>query len=984
MTKTSSNLRAQPHDAPPDEQTPLYNSRIIKVYIDYLSVHHPLVSIEEVLEYAGISSYSVDDQAHWFSQTQVDRFNDIVVKKTGIADIARHAGRFAVSSGKLGALQQYLLGFMGVAYVYLLMGKLYGIMSRGAVVTAKKLRGNKVEIISRPATGVHEKTFQCENRLGTFESLTQLFSNELAEIAHPECKHRGDEHCRYIISWKRTATMNWRLARNLLSVFSVPLLVTLYFHLSLQGFTLVALLNLLVVLVLDATSTRTEKKELTDTIAAQGDAAKDLLEEINVRHANSSLAQEIGQTLSKTLDVKELTHTVVRTIVKRTKFDRALIMLVNRERNRLIYQAGYGYSDEQKALLMQSQFHLDRPQSKGPFVLAFNDKTPFLIEDLTKSLHKLSRRSRELTTQLSVKSLICAPILFQNEALGILAVDNEKSKAKFDESDLHLVVAVASQTAAGITNANSFKQLEASEKEYRQLVESAKSIILRMDREGNITFFNDFAQRFFGYTESEILGKNILSTIVIRSESNLRDFENLTSEFQENSHQKIVRENEHVLQDGSRCWITWTYNPIFDDNGEFNEILCIGSDITELKRASEEKQELALRLQRAEKMEALGTLAGGVAHDLNNILAGVVTYPQALLMGLSADAEHLRKPLESISTAGEKAAAIVHDLLTLARRGVTKLSVLDLNELVTEFLRDISYANVRVRHSKVAFTHAIEKESLHVMGSAFHLNKVMMNLITNAAEAINESGHVHISTSHRHLKKVLQGYENIPAGEYAVLSVQDDGIGISPNDMERIFEPFYTKKVMSRSGTGLGMAVVWGTVKDHGGYIDFHTVQGEGTTFQIYFPVTEQVPEEEQPFNLSDFMGGGETILVVDDVKEQRDIAFQMLTRLGYRVVTVPNGRKALEYLAKNKVHLLVLDMIMDSEWDGLETYRKILELHPNQRAIIASGFSETDRVKEAQRLGAGAYIRKPYTLEMLATAVKRETQPPRDPTIIH
>ncbi len=778
--------------------------------------------------------------------------------------------------------------------------------------------------------------------------------------------------------------MNWRLTRNILLLLCIPVSVALLLLFPVYSMAVYALLGIVVVLLVTLVGGHFEKKELIDTITAQGDAAKDLLEEINVRHANSSLVQEIGQTLSKTLDVKELTNTVVHTIVKRTKFDRALIMLVNRERNRLIYQAGYGYSDEQSALLKQSQFHLDRPDSTGPFVLAFNEKTPFLIEDLTKSLHKLSPRSRELTTQLSVKSLICAPILFQNEALGILAVDNEKSKTKFDESDLHLVVAVASQTAAGITNANYFRQLEASEKEYRQLVESAKSIILRMDREGNITFFNDFAQRFFGYTESEILGRNILSTINIRSESALRDLEALTAGFQANPQQMIVRENEHVLQDGTRRWITWTYNPIFDDDDEFNEILCIGSDITELKRASEEKQELALRLQRAEKMEALGTLAGGVAHDLNNILAGIVTYPQALLMGLSADAEHLRKPLESISAAGEKAAAIVHDLLTLARRGVTKLTVLDLSDLVTGFLRDITYANLRVRHSKVEFTHSVDGEPLHLMGSSFHLNKVIMNLITNAAEAISGNGHVHISTSRRHLPSVLQGYENIPPGEYAVLSVKDDGIGISPKDTERIFEPFYTKKVMARSGTGLGMAVVWGTVKDHGGYIDFHTAQGEGTTFHIYFPVTKRVPEEDQPFNLSDFMGNGETILVVDDVKEQRDIAFQMLTRLGYKVITAANGRKALDYLAENRAHLLVLDMIMDSEWDGLETYKKILELHPKQRALIASGFSETDRVKEAQRLGAGAYIRKPYTLEMLATAVKKETKPPGDPTTVH
>ncbi len=206
-------------------------------------------------------------------------------------------------------------------------------------------------------------------------------------------------------------------------------------------------------------------------------------------------------------------------------------------------------------------------------------------------------------------------------------------------------------------------------------------------------------------------------------------------------------------------------------------------------------------------------------------------------------------------------------------------------------------------------------------------------------------------------------------------------------DMERIFEPFYTKKVMGRSGTGLGMAVVWGTVKDHKGYIDIKSIEGkarpprlsardggQGTTLTLYFPVTrKELAKDKALVPIDDYMGKGESVLVVDDVEEQREIASRILKKLGYSFTTVSSGEEAVDYLKDNSVDLLILDMIMDPGIDGLETYKRILEFHPKQKAIIASGFSETERVKEAQRLGAGAYLKKPFLLEKIGLAIRAE-----------
>ncbi|MCP5052495.1 MAG: response regulator, partial [bacterium] len=204
--------------------------------------------------------------------------------------------------------------------------------------------------------------------------------------------------------------------------------------------------------------------------------------------------------------------------------------------------------------------------------------------------------------------------------------------------------------------------------------------------------------------------------------------------------------------------------------------------------------------------------------------------------------------------------------------------------------------------------------------------KTVMNLVTNSSEAMPEGGKIIVTTENRHIDTVKIGYDDIDKGDYVTLTVIDSGIGISPEDIERIFEPFYTKKIMGRSGTGLGMAVVWGTVKDHQGYIDLTSTEGKGTDISLYFPVTRKVfSAQVEMTSIQDIMGNGESILVVDDVEDQRQIASKMLEKLNYTVLTVSSGEKAVEYLRKHTVDLLVLDMIMEPGIDGLETYQKIL-----------------------------------------------------------
>jgi signal transduction histidine kinase/ActR/RegA family two-component response regulator len=411
---------------------------------------------------------------------------------------------------------------------------------------------------------------------------------------------------------------------------------------------------------------------------------------------------------------------------------------------------------------------------------------------------------------------------------------------------------------------------------------------------------------------------------------------------------------------------------IINLNGE-NHILTITRDISKWKKVEEDKKKLESKLQRAQKMEAIGTLAGGVAHDLNNILSGIVSYPELLLMDLPDDSD-LREPLETIQKSGFKAAAIVQDLLTLARRGVSISEIVNLNKIISEHLETPEFEKIKQFHPGLEVEVNLAADLLNISGSPVHLSKTVMNLLSNAAEAMVDGGTTHITTENKYLDQPVGGYDEIEEGDYVLLKVSDSGIGISPEDKERIFEPFYTKKKMGRSGTGLGMAVVWGTVKDHKGYIDLQSIEGQGTTFTLYFPVTrESLADDQTTGKTVATRGKGEKILVVDDVEEQRKIATLMLKKLGYDVNSVPGGEEAVQFLQDHSADLIVLDMIMDPGIDGLETYKQILDIHPNQKAIIASGFSETWRVKEALRLGAGAYVKKPYTIDKIGQAVIAE-----------
>lgn len=940
----------------------------MKIFLQYIGKYYPDVNVDSVLEYAGMTKYEVEDQAHWFNQRQADRFHEILLQMTGNSNIAREAGRYAVSSEALNILTRYLLGLIKLTSVYFLMGKIYPTMSRGATIKTKKVGSNKIEIIATPKPGVHEKVYQCENRLGSFESVGILFSKMYAKVEHPSCFHKGDDCCRYIITWEKSSSYIWERIRNYFFLSSIIASLGLFFAISMIPWLTSVLIFTHITMILSLYTSDLEKKELTRTIESQGDTAQNLLDEINIRYNNALLVQEIGQATSTIFDIKKLINNVVQVMEKRLDFDRGMIMLSNREKTRLIYAAGYGYNKEQEDLLKGTDFHIDNPRSKGVLVLSYKEQKPYLVNNIAEIKNSLSNRSRDFVDKMGIESLISVPIIYEKMSLGILAVDNVKSNRAFTQSDLNLLMGVASQTAVGIVNATSVQKLKSNEKKYRDLVESANSIILRMDTNGKITFFNEFAQKFFGYEESEIMGESIEETIFAPTKSDRFDIKKFVLSLQKDPEQQGIIERENRRRSGEPVWIAWTYKPIFDQKSTFSEILCIGTDMTDLKRAAKEKKDLEAQLQSAQRMESIGTLAGGIAHDFNNILQAIFGYTQIMLMKkVPKDPEYSK--LKGIENSAHKASELTKRLLLFSRKAESVLRPVDLNQEVIQVVEMLKRTIPKMISIELQLA-----ETLKVINAdAGQIEQIMMNLGINARDAMPDGGKVVFKTETVTLDEAFckRNLGCIP-GEYVRLSVSDTGQGMNKDVQEHIFEPFYTTKETGK-GTGLGLSMVYGIVKNHKGYITCDSEAGHGASFKIYFPVAERaVVKLDKTKADAPIREGHETILLVDDEQTHLELGKEVLSSFGYTVHTVPDGEEALVFFQKNNNHtdLVILDLIMPGI-GGMRCLKELLKINPLTKVLITSGYSIKGSANEVIEAGAKGYISKPYDVKHLFKVVR-------------
>lgn len=930
--------------------------------MEYSEAHYPNLDIAPTLSYSEMTDYEVRDGGHWFTQRQVDRFTESLVERTGNPRVARDAGRFAASSKGLGAAKQYTLGMMSLGAIYLLMGKLYPLLSRGADVKTKKLKSNRVEIISTPRPGVDEKPYQCENRIGTFEAIAKWLTGEFAEIDHPSCFHKGDKYCRYMVSWKKTASHSWKLLRNYFFLLTLCFSIGLLFFLPLTtwvSFVLICTLgNIPFLLYLG----HLEKKELAQTIKTQGDSAKKLLEETNMRYNNALLVQEIGQATSTILDIDALIKTVVGVMEKRLDFDRGMIMLANKTKTRLVYSIGYGYSDEQEGLLTQTELHLDNPESKGLFILSFKERESYLVNDISEIESNFSKRSVELARKMGVKSLICAPIVYEKESFGILAVDNVKSKRTLTQSDMNLLMGLASQTALNIVGAMAFQKLQESEGKYRTILESMEEGYFEIDLTGNFTFFNDSLCSIFGYPRDELIGMNNRD---YTDPETSRKMYQMFNQIYHTGKPAGVTEYEIITKNETRRNLELSSQLIYDFEGNPIGFRGLVRDITE-KKLAEALQQATIAAETANRAKSI--FLANMSHEMRTPLNGIIGMTELILD--TELAEPQRELFDTVLIESNALLSIINDILDFSKIEAGMFELENIPFDLSAVMGDVANTfGARARQKGLEFIYFLSPNvPLQLIGDPGRLRQILVNLAGNSVKFTQE-GEIYIHC------EMVEGVEDTVKIKFLV---RDTGIGIPKAKQATIFDSFVQADDSTGrkyGGTGLGTSISKELTGLMGGEIGLESEEGKGSTFWFTVVFTRQ-SDQEPGIKGEEIDLSGLRVLIVDDNQANRFILTEYLRSWGSFPSEASNAGEALAILHEvsstdQSFDLILTDLHMP-ETDGYELIEKIRAMDA-LKAVPAIVLSSGDRMRspvDLSNLGIERHLKKPIKRDELHSVI--------------
>jgi len=502
----------------------------------------------------------------------------------------------------------------------------------------------------------------------------------------------------------------------------------------------------------------------------------------------------------------------------------------------------------------------------------------------------------------------------------------------------------------------------------RLLYDINPTLVFVKDRQGRFVFANRALADVYGTTVEGLVGKTDadFNPEIDEIEHFLAD----DLKVMDTQEELFIASEKVTDEDGSTVWLQTIKRPLVDKKGNCNHLLGVCVDITARIKAEARERDLRDRLSRSERMESLGVMAGGIAHDLNNILGPLVGYPDLLLDMLEQDSEACEL-VQDMRSSSLRAAAVIQDLLTLARRGTFEAEAISVNDAVEEFLRSATHRELAADYALVRTIVDLGAGLPLIMGSHNHFYQVTMNLVRNAYEAMPEGGTLSVATGEETLgDDLVVAFGEIGPGRYVYLDVRDTGEGIAEDERKRIFEPFYSTKSQNGRGTGLGLAVVFGILHDMNGSVQLSTEPGAGTAFRLRFPAVGEDAGSGRRAITEQVRGEGH-LLVVDDLLSQRHLAERMLGALGYTVVTAASGDEAVRMLRNGtRFDLAVIDMIMPGV-DGLDTFRAIHAEVPGLPCLIASGYAEGSRISAALSEGAAGFVKKPFTQAVMGRGIK-------------
>ncbi|MBI1747231.1 MAG: response regulator [Acidobacteria bacterium] len=560
--------------------------------------------------------------------------------------------------------------------------------------------------------------------------------------------------------------------------------------------------------------------------------------------------------------------------------------------------------------------------------------------------------AKELDILGHLETAIVVPLLMKSRPLGTLMVINKTNSHEFTPDDQELLSAIGNQAAMALENAILFDKVSQGKAEWENLFDSITDLITVQNKDSRIIRVNKaMAQRL------DTLPRNLLrkkcGPVVHGLANNHAACPHLAvmSDLQ-------YREEEAVLPHMDGIFMLSTF-PLFDSHRKPYAYVHVLKDITLQKKLEQE-------LVQAQKMESMGTLAGGIAHDFNNILAAIIPNAEMIKRKFPAD-DALYKRAQMIEQAARRAADLTRQLLSFSRKWKSSVSVLNPNQSITATIELLG----RLINKNIILETQLQPTVWNMEANDTQIAQVLLNLALNACDAMREGGTLTFATENMTLDEAACRIKlGLKPGRYVCISVRDTGIGMKREQVARVFEPFYTTKELGK-GTGLGLSVVYGIVKNHGGYIEVKSEPGRGTVFSLYFPATSRVIQQEKPTEDEVPRGHGK-ILVADDEDMVRNMLCELLQDLGYEVIPARDGAEAIDvYVERHaEIDLVILDMIMP-KLDGGETYSRLKQMNPHIKAILSSGYSQEGKVQDVIKKGISGFIQKPYSVGEIARVVR-------------
>jgi two-component system, cell cycle sensor histidine kinase and response regulator CckA len=589
-----------------------------------------------------------------------------------------------------------------------------------------------------------------------------------------------------------------------------------------------------------------------------------------------------------------------------------------------------------------------RIDQAGVWADCVHERRPIIHNDYSSLPH---RRGMPEGHAAVIRELV-VPIIKSDQIMAVLGIGNKPTA--YTGKDIEIVSYFADVAWEIYTRKRAQEALKESEQQYRTLFEDSIDGVYSVLRDGTITDANTAFCKLFGYTTEEMIGKDIRGLYLDPADR---------PRFQEEiEKQGFVKDYEVKFRkrDGIEVDCLLSSSVHFGKDGSIAGYRGIVRDLTARKA-------LQRQFQQAQKMEAVGTLAGGIAHDFNNILQVVLGYSE-LVLGDEDLPNRLREDLGRVLEAGKNGADLVQRLLTFSRKTEPKPLNLDINQRIRQTQKFLQ----RTVPKMIDIELILAEDLARIHADPTQLDQVLMNLSVNARDAMPEGGKLVIETANVVIDEDYAGsHLEAKPGRYVLLRVSDTGSGMDKETLEHIFEPFYTTKEAGK-GTGLGLATVYGIVKQHGGYITCYSEPGEGTSFKMYFPAIEMEIDQDVAATAIMPAFGTESILLVDDEEFVRDLGKRILERSGYTVLIAANGKEALNLYKKerDKISLVILDLIMP-EMGGKQCLGELLKIAPKARVLIASGFASDRQTKEAMETGARGFVDKPFNMKGMLQAVR-------------